>query len=278
MQQIKPDLHCVPWEGSPSQPADRIPDEVAHIDVDRSIFQVGNGPVKSLGVLLLHLQQHTPGAVYQALVLIQVGSKHTNLALQHSTAASVEVPLTGCRQSPHGTLVKLGLQMPRWLQPGHLTSSGTKMQQERVPQILSLAKATAWSMKAAGSAPVPGRATSCSTPHQFSVVRSTCTSGSRLGCSMAILWQETPASESQQPNSLAAASIEEQPKCYTNASRLWWRADPQQSRQLGGHTSIHEPRSRGILACVCQPLESGLHKLSPPCRGTGLPAAARALP
>jgi len=38
-----------------------------------------------------------------------------------------------------------------------------------VPQQRSLAKRTAASRKRAGSAPVPGSATSCSTPHQFSV-------------------------------------------------------------------------------------------------------------
>ena len=45
----------------------------------------------------------------------------------------------------------------------------TMSEQERVPQQRLLAKSTAASRNLSGSPPVPGRATSCSTPHQFSV-------------------------------------------------------------------------------------------------------------
>ena len=45
----------------------------------------------------------------------------------------------------------------------------TMRQQESVPQHRSLAKRTAAPRNASGSPPVPGSATSCSTPHQFSV-------------------------------------------------------------------------------------------------------------
>jgi hypothetical protein len=47
--------------------------------------------------------------------------------------------------------------------------AGTMSEQEREPQQRSLAKATAASRNLPGSPPVPGSATSCSTPHQFSV-------------------------------------------------------------------------------------------------------------
>jgi len=43
------------------------------------------------------------------------------------------------------------------------------MEQESEPQQRSLANSTASFIKRAGSARVPGSATSCSTPHQFSV-------------------------------------------------------------------------------------------------------------
>ena len=52
------------------------------------------------------------------------------------------------------------------------------MEQDSEPQQRSLAKFTAASMKRAGSAPVPGSATSCSTPHQFSVCVLACASRS----------------------------------------------------------------------------------------------------
>lgn len=42
-------------------------------------------------------------------------------------------------------------------------------EQEREPQQRSLANLTAASRNLPGSPPVPGSATSCSTPHQFSV-------------------------------------------------------------------------------------------------------------
>lgn len=45
----------------------------------------------------------------------------------------------------------------------------TMSAQDRVPQQSSFAKRTAASRNASGSPYVPGRATSCRTPHQFSV-------------------------------------------------------------------------------------------------------------
>lgn len=45
---------------------------------------------------------------------------------------------------------------------------------DRVPQHSSLANLTAASRKASGSPCVPGRATSCNTPHQFSVFVCAC--------------------------------------------------------------------------------------------------------